>query len=84
MAENQRMSDQHGWLEIAAHQRRYFNDLADVFDIHGQSRFLIACAKSPPRPNYIPAMCCSMSVLGQAHSFPYLSHTIPGIRSLRL
>lgn len=27
------MSHQHRWLEIAAHQRRYFNALADVFDI---------------------------------------------------
>jgi SAM-dependent methyltransferase len=33
MVQNQGMSDQHRWLEIAAHQRRYFNALADVFDI---------------------------------------------------
>jgi ubiquinone/menaquinone biosynthesis C-methylase UbiE len=27
------MSNHYRWLEIAAHQRRYFNSLADVFDV---------------------------------------------------
>jgi SAM-dependent methyltransferase len=32
MVQNQGVSNQQRWLEIAAHQRRYFNALADVFD----------------------------------------------------
>jgi len=33
MVQNQGVSNQYQWLEIAAHQRRYFNALADVFDV---------------------------------------------------